>query len=86
MNLNEIYPVYATRRNQTRKILVPPFVEYNNYYINTPLWSSPYTFCRFNADCNQNTVDSRRCMSMEGDKPCSFDHPCICSAAVHAPF
>ena len=35
MNLNEIYPVYATRRNQTRNILVPPFVEYNNYYINT---------------------------------------------------
>ena len=88
MNLNEIYPVYGTRRAQTENIPLPPFVVYNNYYTNTPLWSREYTFCRVNSDCNRDTVDSRRCFSLQGndDDPCSLESPCVCSSAVHAPF
>jgi hypothetical protein len=52
------------------------------YYKNTPLFSSPYTFCQSHADCAKGTVDAKRCLSISSALDCKPGSTCICTDAI----
>lgn len=52
------------------------------YYKNTPLFSTPYTFCKTHADCEHGTVDATRCLSLGSQLDCTPSSTCICTNAV----
>lgn len=81
---------YAPRHHDGKRHGGHCSVYVDNYYQNTPLWGTPYRYCRSDRDCAVNTLDATRCFAIDpAQTPACTSAAlgsCICSNSVRGPF